>query len=698
MNTSQTESPAADTTATATASPTASQATPPTADPQRLHTRSDARPATPHEVLLAVSNISLIYDDAHDKSDYALRDVTLQLHAGERLCILGANGSGKSTLASVLCGLLAPDAGSVQLLGEQVFREGQIDLDAYRRARRGIGLVFQNPGDQIVTSVVEEDIAFGPENLGVPSSEIAQRVQRELHRVALDAYATADPRRLSGGQQQRVAIAGALAMEPRAIIFDEPGALLDVRGRRSILHVMDRLRTAGVAVAHITHYMEEALGADRVVVLDHGHIALEGTPAEVFSKESNLAQLGLEWPFAARLARKLRENGLSLPWVSTDEELLLELQKLASAGKAHVSTARIRTAEQPLATSENESATAEKQHATAKQPCAPAEQQQLKSEQTTASTPTHTTPVLAAENVSFSYSANHKALDGVSLSIPAGAWVSIVGQTGSGKSTLLRLLCALELPDEGRVLIDGHATAGESHATAGESNATAGMFGKFRRNRRGRAWRARLRSHVGYVMQRPERQLFATTVEEDVAFGPRNQQLSAADVQSRVDEALRICGLLDKREASPFELSGGEQRLCAIAGVLACKPKALVLDEPTAGLDPQGRRELHRLLVELHQQGVTIVEVTHSMNAAALSEQVFVLNQSKLLATGKPRAIYSRTHKEKLKSVGLGLPHALQCAYNLEDAGLVARDELGQPLSLDELVDAVVAHFAKREV
>lgn len=702
MNTFQTEFPAADTTATATASPTASQATPPTADPQSLHTRSDARPATPHEVLLAVSNISLIYDDAHDKSDYALKNVTLQLYAGERLCILGANGSGKSTLASVLCGLLAPDAGSVQLLGEQVFREGQIDLDAYRRARRGIGLVFQNPGDQIVTSVVAEDIAFGPENLGVPSGEIAQRVERELHRVALDAYATADPRRLSGGQQQRVAIAGALAMEPRAIIFDEPGALLDVRGRRSILHVMDRLRTAGVAVAHITHYMEEALGADRVVVLDHGHIALEGTPAEVFSKESNLAQLGLEWPFAARLARKLRENGLPLPWVSTDEELLLELQKLASARKAQVSTTKTRTAKQPLATSENESATVEKQHATAEQQTpaskpTTAVQQQLKSEQTTVTVPTHATPVLAAEKVSFSYSADHKALDGVSLSIPAGAWVSIVGQTGSGKSTLLRLLCALELPDEGRVLIDGHATAGESHVTAGESRDTSGRFGKFRRNRRGRVWRAQLRSRVGYVMQRPERQLFATTVEEDVAFGPRNQQLSAADVQVRVDEALRICGLLDKRKASPFELSGGEQRLCAIAGVLACKPKALVLDEPTAGLDPQGRHELHRLLVELHQQGVTIVEVTHSMNAAALSEQVFVLNQSKLLAAGKPRAIYSRTHKEKLQSVGLGLPHALQWTYNLEDAGLVARDELGQPLSLDELVDAVVAHFAKRE-
>ena len=596
------------------------------------------------DALLVAHHVSLIYDDAHNKSTYALDDISVELRAGERLCILGANGSGKSSLASVLCGLLAPDSGDVCLLGEQVCQDGKIDLEAYRRARRGIGLVFQNPGDQIVTSVVEEDVAFGPENLGVPSNEIAARVKRELHRVALDAYAHADPRRLSGGQQQRVAIAGALAMEPRAIVFDEPGALLDVRGRRSILHVMDRLRAAGVAVAHITHYMEEALSADRVIVLDHGKIALEGTPAEIFSQKNELSALGLEWPFAARLAHTLRERGLPIPWVSTDQELLAELGKLKaiSAAAPAKSSAKVPRTASVLAAEQSVS-------------------------------------VLAAEQLGFSYTPERKALENITLSIPAGSRVSIVGQTGSGKSTLLRLLCALELPDEGRVLIDGHDSARGGHG------------------RRGRAWRAKLRSRVGYVMQRPERQLFANTVAEDIAFGPSNLGLSAQEVQKRVEEAIKICGLQDKRTASPFELSGGQQRLCAIAGVLAIKPEVLVLDEPTAGLDPQGRQELYRLLLQLNAQGVTIVQVTHSMNDAAISQIVYVLNQSQLLATGSPQEIFCRAHQQKLRSCGLGLPLALQWAIKCEEAGVIQADELGQPLTIDELADSLASKFIAKE-
>lgn len=594
-----------------------------------------AKQSSQGDALLATHHVSLVYDDAHNKSNYALDDISIELRAGERLCILGANGSGKSTLASVLCGLSAPDAGDVYLLGEQVCQDGQIDLEAYRRARRGIGLVFQNPGDQIVTSVVAEDVAFGPENLGVPSDEIAARVERELHRVALDAYADADPRRLSGGQQQRVAIAGALAMEPQAIIFDEPGALLDVRGRRSILHVMDRLRDAGVAVAHITHYMEEALGADRVVVLDHGKIALEGTPAEIFSQKNNLAALGLEWPFAARLARKLRERGLPIPWVSTDKELLAELGKLKSISVA-----------------------------------SPAKN---------STTVPQAASVLAAQQLSFSYTPQHKALENITITIPAGSRVSIVGQTGSGKSTLLRLLCALELPDEGKILIYG-----QDSASGGQG-------------RRGRAWRAKLRSRVGYVMQRPERQLFANTVAEDIAFGPSNQGLSVQEVQKRVEEAIEICGLQDKRTASPFELSGGQQRLCAIAGVLATKPKVLVLDEPTAGLDPHGRQELYRLLSLLNAQGVTIVQVTHSMNDAANSQIVYVLNQSHLLAAGTPQEIFCRANQQELRSCGLGLPLALQWAIKLEEAGFVQAGELGQPLTLDELADSLASKYVAKE-
>ena len=240
--------------------------------------------------------------------------MTLEVAAGERLCVLGANGSGKSTLASVVCGLLAPDEGRVTLVGEDVFGPDGVSFDAYRVRGAQLGLVFQNPDDQIVTSVVEEDVAFGPENLGVPSDQIGARVERELARVAMTDYAKADPTRLSGGQKQRVAIAGALAMEPRVLVLDEPGALLDVRGRRGIMRVMAELRDEGTTIVHITHFMEEALAADRVVVMDHGRIVLEGTPAEVFAHGEELAKLGLEAPFVARLSRAAARRGLDVPW------------------------------------------------------------------------------------------------------------------------------------------------------------------------------------------------------------------------------------------------------------------------------------------------------------------------------------------------------------------------------------------------
>ncbi|MBE6480724.1 MAG: ATP-binding cassette domain-containing protein, partial [Olsenella sp.] len=273
--------------------------------------------------VVSLRHVTLRYGDKVT----ALDDVSLDVAAAERVCVLGANGSGKSTLASVVCGLLAPDEGEVELLGERVLGPEGVDFEAYRRARREIGLVFQNPDDQIVTSIVEEDVAFGPENLGVPADQIGARVERELARVAMGDYAKADPSRLSGGQKQRVAIAGALAMEPRVLVLDEPGALLDVRGRRGIMRVMAKLRDEGTTVVHITHFMEEALAADRVLVMDRGHVVLDGTPDEVFSHGEQLSALGLEEPFAARLASRLRERGIDVPWTCSEDALLSALRE-----------------------------------------------------------------------------------------------------------------------------------------------------------------------------------------------------------------------------------------------------------------------------------------------------------------------------------------------------------------------------------
>lgn len=555
------------------------------------------------EVPVRLDHVTLRYGDS-----LALDDVTLEVCRGERVCVLGANGSGKSTLASVFCGLLAPDEGDVELAGHAVCTGGVPDLAAYRDARRQLGLVFQNPDDQIVTSVVADDVAFGPENLGVPRAQIATRVARELRRVAMEKYAHADPSRLSGGQRQRVCIAGALAMEPAVLVLDEPSSLLDVRGRAAIMRVMGRLAAAGATLVHVTHFMDEALAADRVVVMQHGRVALEGTPDEVFATKNAqvIEALGLEMPFEARLAAALRADAadggaIAAPGAPSDEK-----------------------------------------------PAAPA--------------PAAEPPAILARDLGFSYGPGAQALDGVSLEVPVRATTAIVGQTGSGKSTLLRLLCGLEAADAGSLTVCGINAA----------------------TKRGRR---QVRRAVGYVMQHPERQLFAQTVAEDVAFGPRNQGLSAAEVERRVAHALDLVGLADRRDASPFELSGGQQRLAAIAGVLAMEPELLVLDEPTAGLDPRGRARLRALMADLAAHGVTLLQVTHSMEDAARADHVVVLDQSHVLAAGTPAEVFCPANEPQLTAVGLGLPRPL--AYACEHA-LDAR-----PLTLEALVAALRAQDAE---
>ena len=568
-----------------------------------------------------LSHVTLVYDGGVR----ALDDVSLEVSRGERICVLGANGSGKSTLASVVCGLLAPDEGTVELAGERVCADGRPDLEAYRRARRSLGLVFQNPDDQIVTSVVEDDVAFGPENLGLPRDEIAARVARELRRVAMEGYAGADPSRLSGGQRQRVCIAGALAMEPAVLVLDEPGSLLDVRGRAAIMRVMGRLAAAGTTLIHVTHFMEEALDADCVLVMDHGRIVLEGTPDEVFSHGPELSGLGLEVPFAARLSERL-----DLPWTCDERQLLCELGTVPNLHK-----------------------TLMEERPDIKHVCK-----------------LGTVPNLQVEHVTFSYGRGERALDDVSFEAPAGSSTAIIGQTGSGKSTLLRLLCGLERPDEGRVVVDGHDTSSRRGSKAA-------------------------RRAVGYVMQHPERQLFAETVEKDVAFGPRNLKLPAAEVERRVSRAIETVGLTARRNDSPFTLSGGQRRLCALAGILAMEPRILVLDEPTAGLDPRGRAMLRRVLARLSERGITLVQVTHSMEDAVRSERVVALDQSRLVAIGTPREVFSRDNERRLREGGLGIPRSLRVARELEDRGW---PPLGDPLTTDELVAAIRARTERAKV
>ena len=574
-------------------------------------------------------------------AEEAVRGVTLRIPRGERVCILGGNGSGKSTLARLMNALLVPTGGQARTLGLDIDGDPEQALEIRRRA----AMVFQYPDDQMVTSIVADDVAFGPENLGVPSDEIARRVDSALEAVGMTEFAQADPADLSGGQRQRVAIAGALAMEPEVLILDEPAAMLDAHGRQAIQRVLRGLSERGITIVHITHFMDDALDADRVIVLDRGTVALDGSPAEVFAQRNVIHALGLELPFELRLedavagARKPDEQ--SLPNPGRKRQVFSQpgpiIGRVLPEFPEHSGRqpAKGRSA---IAFEHVSFSYADTEH------------------------PHRRTGLLARLGVHPRRRMPRAAdtLRGVSFTVPTGSLTALIGSTGSGKSTTAELACALKLPNTGTVRIDGIDSADGTR-------------------------RDDLRARVGYVAQLPERQLFAETVFDDIAFGPRNLGLSAEEVEQRVSGALDAVGLShapNLLERSPFALSGGQRRAVAIAGVLAMQPAVLVLDEPMAGLDPQARRRMRALMLALKEAGTTLFVITHDMDdVAELADHVVALNHGVVVAEGTPRTVFDID-----EALLPGVPSALAAARRLRAQGVPIE---GDPLTIDELAQEV---------
>lgn len=264
--------------------------------------------------MISFEDVSFTYTN----ESYVLEDLSVEIPQGQFVCVLGANGSGKSTFSKLINALLLPDKGEVKV-------DGLITSDAQNTfaIRSKAGSVFQNPDDQIVASLVENDVAFGPENLGIPNPELRERVEAALAQVGLTGFEKRETNALSGGQKQRVAIAGILAMEPQILIFDEASAMLDPRGRRGLMRVCKELHAQGMTIIMITHYMEEAAEADRVLVLREGKIVLDGTPEEVLTQDAELRKLNLDIPFATQLSRLLQDKGIDIP-TFVDREPLKE--------------------------------------------------------------------------------------------------------------------------------------------------------------------------------------------------------------------------------------------------------------------------------------------------------------------------------------------------------------------------------------
>lgn len=270
------------------------------------------------EVLFDICHVSHTFETEEGKTFDALKDVTAQIKKGEFTAIIGTNGSGKSTLARHLNALLIPTEGELIVEGMRTSDAGRVwDI------RQKVGMVFQNPDNQLVAAVMEEDVAFGPENLGVPPEEIRERVDLALEKVGMTSYRKQAPSMLSGGQKQRVAIAGVLAMKPDCIVLDEPTAMLDPKGRKEVMDTIHELnKTEGITIVLITHFMEEAVTADHILVIDRGVLKMEGTPREIFSQADKVTEIGLDVPVPADLARRLRKKGMAVSEkCMTDEEL-----------------------------------------------------------------------------------------------------------------------------------------------------------------------------------------------------------------------------------------------------------------------------------------------------------------------------------------------------------------------------------------
>ena len=582
---------------------------------------------------------------SYDGAARALDGIDLKIEDGEFFCILGGNGSGKSTFAKHLNALLQPDAGTVRVNGMDAS-----DPELVYDIRSTAGMVFQNPDDQLVATLVEDDVAFGPENLGVPSEQIARRVREVLKAVGLVGFERHETHALSGGQKQRVALAGVLAMEPRVLILDEASSMLDPRGRKGLMKACHALHDRGMTIVMITHFMEEAAEADRVAVFRAGRVAMLGTPEEILTRADELARLNLDIPASCCLGRALRAKGVPVCAQVREADMVAEISRV------YVEQDGADAAVHPV----------------------PPRSDAAAGDSVVTDGPDVSDPVIELSHVSYSYSLSarerrrwHKrssaegastkqalwgndpsspwALRDVSLTVCRGEFLGLAGHTGSGKSTLVQHLNGLIRPQEGSVRALGLDLSNKKDAAA-------------------------VKAKVGVVFQYPERQLFAETVAQDVAFGPHNLGLPQDEVDRRVESSLARVGLdlAAVGDKSPFELSGGQQRRVAFAGVLAMEPEVLVLDEPMAGLDPAARRDFLELIDRLHREGLTVVMVSHSMDDLAnCCDRIVVMNEGAVFAEGAPAQVFA--HADELKSIGLGVPAAQRMALALAEAGVPLR-------------------------
>ena len=602
---------------------------------------------------------------------WAVKDMDFTAHKGQIIAVLGRNGSGKSTFARHLNGLYAPDQGTVWIQGDSdvLDTSREDDLLAIRRA---VGMIFQNPDNQMVGNTVAEDVGFGLENLGFQAEKIWERINEVLRLTGMEAYLERNVSHLSGGQKQRLAIASVMAMSPECIVMDEATAMLDPVGSRQILDTLYRLnREFGITIIMITHRMEETVRADQIYVMDDGNVELMGAPYEIYPQVEKLEQLGLDSLLPYKLLHELKvvysddknfagDSDEDAKNVLDDrKEGILSVQDAADRIKACLRDRKLFEAKNlngqnvldDINSYVNDTKNINKpevaEHFNSAQKDIPSSKNDI---------------LVEADKLEYAYkdgAVQVPAVEQVSFQIRKGEILAVAGQTGSGKSTLLYMLNGIYRPMGGTLKVDGIDV------------------GKTKNLKE-------LRKKIGFVFQYPEYQLFESTVLADVMYGALNFGMSKAEAEQAAREALALVNISEEYyEYSPFDLSGGQKKRVALAGILAYQPEILILDEPVAGMDPKAKRELFALIRRLHEErNITVIFVSHDMkDVYEIADRILVMGQGKLVYDGAVEQAFGTP--EMVEKLGLEMPEmAVFRETLLPEIRLTARSMTGV---IDEL-------------
>lgn len=549
----------------------------------------------------------------------ALHEVSLTIHRGEMVVVMGATGAGKTTLAKTL-NRTVPAFQHGTLTGAVTVFGRTLSTEAVAQLAGLVGFVSQDFEAQLFATNVVQEIAFGMEQLGVPPAEMRRRVPAALAAVGLAGFERRDPTTLSGGEKQRLAIAATLALQPDILVFDEPTTDLDPIGKLEIFAVLGRMRREGMTLLIIEHETAAAEAADRLVILHQGRIIADDSPARLLPQVDFLRDHGVRPPDLCAVASALRLEPVPRS-VDEAEDLIRATAALRERG-AERSRGRstLDTGDPPAAT---------------------------------------LPPIVEAGDLVVTYDTGMRALDGVSLRIGPREMVALIGQNGSGKTTLAKTLNGLLRPAAGTVRLAGRDLRELSLQE--------------------------IAADVGYVFQNPDHQLFAPAVIDEVAFGPRNLGIAGAALDERVHTALAAVGLVGYEAEDPFLLGKGQRQRLAVASLLALRPRLLILDEPTTGLDYAEQVRMLQLIAALHRQGMAILMITHSpWVVSEYAERGILMQGGRIRFDGPLRALFA---EEAL----LAASH-----FQAPDATRLGRRFGVTPLSVTELVEAVTNEHGGR--